>query len=188
MPEEIQTITVSSAQSRVRLDRFSPYFGNPERWGMSTPRPNRAFRHVYPFPEDSLARMAYYFEYDYADGRNPMDYVAPVLEAFQTWRDLQGTVTLRYWDRPDGVLILNDTRPCAAAFQRRLTGWARQVYLDCDTGRTLEKIVEMAEEVPDTFAPDAATIKQMLDEWIAARIMVLLDNRYLSLALRACSD
>lgn len=206
------------ATGRVRLDRFSPYFGNPQRWGMSNPRPNRAFRHVYPFADASLARIAYYFEYDYADGRNPMDYVAPVLEAFQTWRDLQGTVTLRYWDRPDGVLILNDTRPCATSFQRRLTGLARRVYLYCDTGRTLEKIVAMAgercqpgercqepfpqsrsrherrlsaETVPDTVRPpepaDAGAVKRMLDEWIAERIMVFSDNRYLSLALRADS-
>jgi radical SAM superfamily enzyme YgiQ (UPF0313 family) len=176
------------ATGRVRLDRFSPYFGDPERWGMANPRPNRAFRHVYPFPEESLARMAYYFEYDYADGRNPLDYVAPVLEAFRTWRDLQGTVTLRYWDRPDGVLILNDTRPCAAAFQRRLTGLARQVYLYCDTGRTLEKIVEMAAQSDEPGPTGAAAVRRMLDEWVAARIMALLDNRYLSLALRVRSD
>jgi ribosomal peptide maturation radical SAM protein 1 len=202
------------ATGRVRLDRFSPYFGNPQRWGMANPRPNRAFRHVYPFADESLARIAYYFEYDYADGRNPMDYVAPVLEAFQTWHDLQGTVTLRYWDRPDGVLILNDTRPGATMFQRRLTGLERQVYLHCDTGRTLENIVEtaarcqepfpphavspnqqraIAEKVPDTFPHsrgpvDTTAVQRMLDGWIADRIMVRLDNRYLSLALRAPSE
>jgi hypothetical protein len=202
------------AVGRVRLDRFSPYFADPEGWGMANPRPNRAFRYVYPFPQDVLARIAYYFEYDYADGRNPLDYVALVLESFETWRQLHGTVMLRLWDRPDGVLILNDTRPGATMFQRRLTGLERQVYLHCDTGRTLENIVEtaarcqepfpphavspnqqraIAEKVPDTFPHsrgpvDATAVQRMLDGWIADRIMVRLDNRYLSLALRAPSE
>jgi hypothetical protein len=203
------------AVGRVRLDRFSPYFADPTGWGMSNPRPHRAFGYVYPFPQDVLARMAYYFEYDYADGRNPMDYVAPVLKAFDRWRQLQGTVTLRWWDRSDGVLILNDTRPCATAFQRRLTGLERQIYLHCDTGRTLQNIVEIAarrewgtipsclgtlktcpsslvpseetltaEKVPDTLQ---RAVQRVLDQWIADRIMVQLDGRYLSLALRAPS-
>ncbi len=192
---------------RVRLDRFSPYFADPKGWGMVNPRPNRAFGYVYPFPQDVLARTAYYFEYDYADGRNPMDYVAPVLDAFDTWHQLQGTVTLRCWDRPDGVLILNDTRPCATTFQRRLIGLERQIYLYCDTGRTLQNIFETAAKyqesrlvptacaaertgltqgVPDAFGP--AGIRRMLEQWIADRIMVRLDDRYLSLALRAPSE
>jgi ribosomal peptide maturation radical SAM protein 1 len=175
------------AVGRVRLDRFSPYFADPEGWGMANPRPNRAFRYVYPFPQDVLARIAYYYEYDYADGRNPLDYVAPVLEAIDAWQQLHGTVTLRLWDRPDGVLILNDTRPCAAAFQRRLTGLERQIYLHCDTGRTLENLVGAATSSGTHEPVDAAAIQRMLDGWIAERIMVRLDNRYLSLALRAPS-
>jgi ribosomal peptide maturation radical SAM protein 1 len=169
------------AEGRVRLDRFSPYFADPAAWGMAHPRPNRAFAYVYPFPHQTLARMAYYYEYDYADGRDPLDYVAPVLEAFNTWHRLQGTVTLRAWDRPDGVLLLTDTRPCATSFQRRLTGLERQAYLYCDTGRTLENIVGMS-------PADTVGIRRMLDDWIAERLMVRLDNRYLSLALRARSD
>jgi ribosomal peptide maturation radical SAM protein 1 len=194
------------AVGRIRLDRFSPYFADPEGQGMANPRPNRAFGYVYPFPQDVLARMAYYFEYDYADGRNPMDYVAPVLESFETWRRLQGTVTLRWWDRPDGVLILSDTRPCATAFQRRLTGLERAIYLYCDTGRTLQSIFDrgrnpmplpepavsrkqepaMSQEAPGSLS--SAAIRQMLNQWIADRIMVRIDDRYLSLALRTRSD
>ncbi|MCX7424805.1 MAG: RiPP maturation radical SAM C-methyltransferase, partial [Planctomycetia bacterium] len=59
------------AVGRVRLDRFSPYFDDPIAHGMVNPRPHRAFAHVYPFGLDVLARLAYYHEYDYADGRNP---------------------------------------------------------------------------------------------------------------------
>ena len=176
------------AVGRVRLDRFAPYFDDPQAHGMRNPRPNRAFRYVYPFADDVLDRMAYYYEFNYADGRNPLDYAAPVLEAVERWQQLKGTVTLRYWDRPDGTLILHDTRPGAAELQRRLTGLERQIYLYCDTGRSLRKIVAFAASQSLGQPVDEAAIRRTLQQWLDARIMVFLDDRYLSLALRTESD
>jgi radical SAM superfamily enzyme YgiQ (UPF0313 family) len=166
------------AVGRVRLDRFSPYFEDPNRHGMKNPRPNRAFGYVYPFPEDSLARLAYYFEFEYADGRNVLDYAAPVLAAAETWQQLKGTVTLRQFDRGDGVLIDSDTRPCATAFQHRLTGLERAVVLECDAGQTLGKLAERTGTSP-------TQLRRALDRLLADRLMVCLDGRYLSLALWA---
>jgi len=175
------------AVGRVRMDRFAPYFENPANYGMVNPRPNAAFRYVYPFPDDVLGRMAYYYEYDYADGRNPLEYAAGVLEAVQRWQELKGTVTLRCWDRPDGVLILTDTRPDAAEFQRRLTGVERAVYLFCDTGRSLDKIGEHIAQSTDGQTAGESSIRKMLEGWIAERIMAFVSGRYVSLALRAPS-
>ncbi len=173
------------AVGRVRLDRFSPYFEDPQAYGMKDPRPSRAFGYVYPFSEDTLRRMAYYYEYDYADGRKVLDYVGPMLQAAKTWQQLNRTVTLRAFDRGDGVLILTDTRGDAAVFQQRLTGIQRAVYLFCDSGHTLRKIVEHVAGITEESPPDETTLRRMLDRWIDSRLMVHLDNRYLSLALRA---
>ena len=175
------------AVGRVRMDRFAPYFEDPYAYGIENARPNRAFQYVYPFPTEVLARMAYYYEYDYADGRNPLDYAAPALEAAESWQALKGTVALRYWDRPDGVLILNDTRPGAAAFQRRLVGIDREIYLYCDTGRSLPSVIQFVGQRSDGALPDESTVQPTLDAWVDERIMARLDNRYLSLALRAHS-
>lgn len=180
------------AWGRVRLDRFSPYFEDPLSHGMTNPRPNPAFHYVYPFSESVLRRLAYYYEYDYADGRNPHEYFEPVRREIERWHSLYGTVTLRQWDRPDGVLLLTDTRPGAAAFQRRLSGWQRQVYLFCDAGRTFRSIMEhLAASNPSTppeamsaNLPEPQTLQRLLDQWVAERIMAYLDDRYLSLALR----
>ena len=169
----------------VRLDRFSPYFQDPAANGMVGARPNRAFRYVYPFDEPVLARLAYYYEYEYADGRNPLDYAAPVVERVRRWQNLKGSATLRYYDRPDGALILTDTRPGAAALQRRLTGPQRVAYLYCDTGRSFGKIVGHLAEAAPGGATDESVIRGWLEEWVAARLMARLDDRYLSLALRA---
>jgi ribosomal peptide maturation radical SAM protein 1 len=106
---------------RVRSDRFSPYFMHPEKHGVTNLRPAAAFAHVFPFSQDALARLAYYFDFDYADGREVNDYVGPLLERVAVWRELAGNVTLRMVDRGDGVLLIHDTRPGAAAFQQRFT-------------------------------------------------------------------
>ncbi len=166
------------AVGRVRLDRFAPYFEDPSRYGIKNPRPHRAFGHVYPFSADSLARLAYYFEFDYADGRNVLDYAASVLAAAETWQQLKGTVTLRQFDRGDGVLIVTDTRPCATAFQHRLTGLERAVLLACDAGQTLGKLAERTQTSP-------TQVRHALDRLLADRLAVCLDGRYLSLALWA---
>ena len=166
------------AVGRVRLDRFSPYFDDPQGHGMADPRPHRAFPFVYPFSDDVLRRLAYYYEYDYADGRDPLDYARPALEAIRAWQDLDRSVTLRMWDRPDGVLILTDTRPCATRFQHRLTGWERAMYLDCDAGRSLDKLLQFASP-----SGHESAIRRTLDRWLDARIASRIDGRYLSLAL-----
>jgi ribosomal peptide maturation radical SAM protein 1 len=179
-----------AAAGRVRMDRFSPYFRNAAAYGMSHARPHRAFRYVYPFPPEALARLAYYYEYDYADGRDPLSYAAPALKALETWQQLQGTVTLRSWDRPDGVLILTDTRPDAAALQRFLSGTDRAVYLYCDSGRSWREIVEFARQsaAGGSQPLEETSLRQTLEQWLAQRLMVCLDDRYLSLAVRGIGD
>jgi ribosomal peptide maturation radical SAM protein 1 len=176
------------AAGRVRSDRFSPYFMHPEAYGLANLRPNAAFAYSFPFPAESLARLAYYFEYDYADGRRVEDYMGPLLERIATWRELTGSVMLRQFDRSDGVLLIHDTRPGAAAFQQRLTGLQRAVYLYCDTGRTLAKIVEHAARLSPESPPPEALLRRMLKNWVDERLMVHLDDRYLSLALRAPAE
>ena len=111
---------------RVRSDRFSPYFTHPEAFGIANLRPSAAFAHVFPFPPAALARLAYYFDFDYADGRRVEEYVGPLLERVAGLRELAGVVALSMSDRGDGVLLFHDTRPGAAVFQRRLSGLARE--------------------------------------------------------------
>ena len=175
---------------RVRVDRFSPYFENPAQHEIVNVRPGRAFGYVFPFSPDVLERLAYYFDYDYADGRDVLDYARPVIDAVALWRQLAGAVTLRYWDRPDGVLILTDTRPTSDDVatpgfqQRRMTGMERIVYLFCDSGRTPREVMDHLAQTLNATPPDGATIERMLDALVGERLMAHLDGRYLSLALR----
>ncbi|MHB1034244.1 MAG: RiPP maturation radical SAM C-methyltransferase [Pirellulales bacterium] len=171
------------AAGQVRLDRFSSYFESPEAFGLANVRPNAAYRHVYPASEDVLARLAYYHEFDYADGRRPADYMGPALAALAAWQDQAPRGSLRYLDRSDGVLVLNDSRPGAGVFQRRLTGPERAAYLVCDTARSFAQIVAYVRQACGEIPDLEARLARVLDDWLATRIIVRLDDRYLSLAL-----
>ena len=170
---------------RVRVNRFAPYFDHSERYGIVNVRPQQALRFVYPFSPDVLERLGYNFDFDFADGRDPLDYAKPLLDAAHQWQHLAGTVMLRYMDREDGVLLLTDTRPGAQAFQYRLTGIERVIYLFCDAGRTLHQVVEYLAKEFGGDVPDESTITRTLDHWVADRLMAHLDGHYLSLATRA---
>ena len=172
------------AVGRVRMDRFAPFFNDPQAWGMQNPRPCRAFQCVYPFEDDALSRLAYYFEYDYADGRDPLQYVGPALAEIEAWQQMAGTVTLRQFDRDDGLTLLTDTRPCAAAFQHRLTGWHRALYQFCDAGKSLKTVLARTSEWSMGESVEQSEVRQLLDQWLTDRLTVLIDDRYLSLALR----
>lgn len=71
---------------RVRLDRFSPLFAAGEAMGVSNARALDAYRYVYPFSPPDLMALAYYFDFDYADGRDPAGYLGPLEREVRRWR------------------------------------------------------------------------------------------------------
>jgi len=186
--EKLVHLAPPQADGRVRIDRFSPYFESPEAFGLSPPRPIRAYRHVFPFGDEDLASLAYYFACegpqsttgDIQPSGGPA-YVQPTLAALENWRGLAGTVTLRGHDHPEGLLVVFDTRPIARSFEYRLRGWARILYCYCDTARRLPQIVQRAQEEDDSV--DEPEIRRKLNEWIDASLMVCIEGAYLSLAL-----
>ncbi len=176
------------AVGRVRMDRFAPYFERPADFGLLNPRPHRAFGFVYPFDQRWLANLAYYYEFDFADGRDPWLYASPVVELVEHWQETAGNFTLNYYDRPDGVLILTDTRPTARQFQARMTGAERELYLFADTGRSFEELARRAKQCADESLADEGRLAAVLDQWTQARWTARLDDRWLSLAVRAAAD
>src|SRR5262249_51568635 len=71
-----------------RLDRFSPMYMHADAYGLSGIRPNFAYYYVYPMGRMDLERLAYHFEFDYADGRDPELYTVRVRRAVSQWSRL----------------------------------------------------------------------------------------------------
>ncbi len=95
----------------IRLDRFSPYWKSPESYGLENIKPYQSYSFAYPgIAADQRARMAYFFDYDHADGRTPRNYAAKALKAVDEWLIAsKRQATLEFRDLGGETAIL-DTR------------------------------------------------------------------------------
>jgi len=143
--EAIQFLDPPCACGPVRLDRFSPFHEDPASFGMVDVRPLAPYRYLYPFADDSLARIAYYFDFGYADGREPERYARPVIEYVQEWIAAGPRGAL--WVSPggeEGLTIVLD-RPDGSHETVGLSGWQADVYLACDRIRSRRRLAALAQ-------------------------------------------
>jgi ribosomal peptide maturation radical SAM protein 1 len=171
-----------AACAPIRLDRFSPMFMHPEEHGLAGVRPHCAYYYVFPLGRQDLGRLAYYFEFDYADGRDPRSYASRVEREIARWTSLshgppQRRPVLDLHRAEDGVIV-KDTRPCAVAPEHRIEGLEAELYLLCDDTRGLPGLLrELAGRA------DEAEVRDSLGRLLAAGLMAEMEGQYLSLAV-----
>ena len=169
---------------QVRLDRFSPYFEQPETYGMLNVRPAASYSYVYPFPAESLTRLAYYFDFDYADGRRPESYTSPFNKAIKDWYSQTNGRSL-FSLSTNGQLRLFDSRSIARKNEYVLRGMERAVYEFCDSGQTSASIVLHLQTLGEPYRSQAnpATVEALLESFVESRLMVRADDRFINLAI-----
>jgi ribosomal peptide maturation radical SAM protein 1 len=96
--------------ARFTLQRFTPYFNNAAGNGIDGVRALAEYRAVFPFEQDTLNRLAYHFEFAFADGRDE-ELTASVEELLQSavarWQDRYGCARLDLVDHAGGVMIVD---------------------------------------------------------------------------------
>jgi len=159
----------------VRIDRFSPYFNDPDSFGIRDVEPIMPYYLLYPFSKESVARIAYFFEYSYEQAPEIWDLKIALIERVETWKNAaeRGTLTQRIDE--DDTLILEDSRN-GRDETHRLDGLAKAAYLYCDENHTLKAISRQ-------LAVDEESIRTVLDPLVDQQLMLRQDSRYLSLAL-----
>ena len=170
----------------IRLDRFSPYFNDPESYGLRNLRPIRSYSYLYPFDEASLAQIAYYFDFDYEQEVDPRGFASEVIRFVDELHRNRSSGSLRGNVRPDGQLVLIDTRSQFGTQSYVLSGLERAAYEYCDQLRSLRSIVRYLRQRTETI--HETRVKEFLDSVIANRLMVTDGGHYLSLALEVRPD
>ena len=128
----------------IRLDRFSPYHEDPAGHGMTSVRAMAPYRYLHPWPADVLDEVAYYFDFDYADGRGADDHVRAVRTMVDAWQASGPTGELiQTVSDPDRVVLV-DTRG-GAVTRHELLGWEAAAYLACDRPRPAEELLGLPE-------------------------------------------
>jgi ribosomal peptide maturation radical SAM protein 1 len=165
----------------IRLDRFSPNYVNATSFGFRNVAPFPSYKYVYPLPEDAVANLAYFFTYDYQDGRDVPGYVAGVVAGVNLWRRESATSALLYLDARDCVFVF-DLRSGAPRAAHVLSDLRRTIFLACDEATSFSTICKAVEMVHGRNA--IVEIRPILDEFVAARLMVRENDRYLCLAVK----
>jgi ribosomal peptide maturation radical SAM protein 1 len=167
----------------IRLDRFSPLFVQGEALGLRRIRPTAAYYYCFPFGRRELARLAYFFDFDYADGRRPADYMKPLQRAVGDWwqarsRPPEKQPRLDAEWLAGGELRIEDTRSCAGETAPRFPSVPAKLYAACDSARSIPHLAR----VLDGGATETS-VRGMLDDFRRRKLMVEMDGHYLSLAV-----
>jgi ribosomal peptide maturation radical SAM protein 1 len=184
----------------LHYDRFSPCHQDPERFNL-TLEPSRFYAFVYPLAPDQLRDFAYYFDDISPTHQAAFQEKLPVFLRSQalitTWQNLF------YMSRTDIVrkevsdsrprldmqeqgdaLIITYTRPWAVAAEIILEGVARTIYIACDAALTADLLIA---HLQDTLNRDVSweDIQPIVEQLLAQKILLRLDDRFLSLAVPA---
>jgi ribosomal peptide maturation radical SAM protein 1 len=163
----------------IRLDRFSPNYDDARNRGFVDIQPFSMYQFVYPLLAESIANLAYFFEYKYFDGRDPESYVRPVIEQVEHWRQRNGDLIKRYGADPE--LMVEDTRTPECPQHYMFNGVQRELYDFCDEIQSRSGIAEFAA----SRGALAERVDAFLESAVSHRLMLREGNQYLSLAVNS---
>ena len=168
----------------IRMDRFSPYFESPDGFGFSNVRPIQTYSYLYPFEKESLMKVAYYFDFDYRLAVAPEAYATEVIKYAEAWRRQPERGLLCSIRRPDGGLLLRDTRAAATIPEVELSGLEQAAYEYCDQVRSNTSVLRYLTEAFPQIQISSQAVQGFLDSLVANRLMVTDGRNYLSLAVQ----
>jgi ribosomal peptide maturation radical SAM protein 1 len=172
------------SSDRIWLERFSPYYADRDTFPIREVQPEASYRHVYP-EHVALDQIAYFFDY-HMDGTADPEVHRSTQELVARWYESWHSAarhTLTYRRTFDGLLIDYNWGP-----QRRGTysvfGPLADMYEYCgETMRTALQVAEYLRGAAGKYDFTAETVRDALDEYCRANLMLSEDGKYLALAL-----
>jgi ribosomal peptide maturation radical SAM protein 1 len=172
-----------SGLSILRLDRFSPYFYEPESYGIINVRPGIAYNYVYPFKDEDLKKIAYHFEFDYEDAQNPLDYVQNARLEIEEWKKLWKMKNKPYLKmlKFGMSIMIRDSRPCSVQNFQVLSGEMAKIYDICESVHSFNVLFSKIRNFyPFITKDDLITfLSKLLDK----KLIIKDQEKYLSLAV-----
>jgi ribosomal peptide maturation radical SAM protein 1 len=165
----------------IRLDRFSPLYVRADEFGLRRVRPTRSYYYVFPLGRRELARLAYFFDFDYADGRNPEQYTQNTGREVVQWQNARHGGNRPRLDanvQEDGSVVLDDTRACSTAPRHVLRDSDADVYLACDAAQTVSGLTGRLSAVCS-----AADVERSLAQLVDARLVLARGDHRLAVGV-----
>ena len=174
-------LTPSEGIGKLLVDRFSPYFLEPIKYGLINLRPYSIYQFVYPFNHEDLQKIAYHFDFDYMEKKS-QSYIDNVAKQIIIWQNLWRKDELPVLNMMivNNITVILDTRPCAFQKFQFFTDIESTVYFICESIHSLQNILIKAKE--KYFSLKESELKQILESFIVKKLMLEDNGKYLSLA------
>jgi ribosomal peptide maturation radical SAM protein 1 len=129
----------------IEFHRFSPYHNDPKKFGLSL-RPHEKYFFIYPFAEDTVARLAYVFEPKATAPGAPV-VLRKVQDAVKRWRQTfdEATCSLT-WETEGSDILITDRRPGFAPCDYRLQNHAVVAFQTLDQPRGTAALTTVNDE------------------------------------------
>lgn len=160
------------AAEPVEMHRFSPLYNERESLGLKNVRPNYSYHGMYKVPSGRMLRLSYFFEFDFEKNHSSAD----LKNAVKEWQTQVGESKLFYIESGENIYIY-DSRPVAIQKNYAFEGLKKLIYLACDGGATFHGLLH-------SVGIGAEELHLILEGFCSAKLMLYVDNRYLSLAVK----
>ena len=172
--------------SRVSIVRFSPYFRDPDSFGLTLLGPSPLFR--VPFEgvsETDLFDLGFAFDYRHTDERyNEASYVGECRELVDAWRQtFLASYRELFYTQESGTIEITDRREATHDMVRALSPLHSALYLACEDGATASVAWNRLSEA-ERGAATIADAASFLETMVAQHLAFKERDIYLSLALK----
>ena len=170
---------------RFWLERFSPYFMRPERYGLRITGPGLAYAYVYDPAVVDLKRIAYDFEYELDWRVDPGTY-EELTRLVQEWRRRYASADkpFLYYAKAMRYITIYDGRSNGAPTRERYDGVAAFIIEFCnELPKSMDQIRSGLESPTRRLSGEASSLQQVLDELVSKRILYADNGKYFTLAL-----
>lgn len=170
-----------SGAGAFQLHRFSPYFNEPDRFGIQGNRAHSLFHHVFPVDQEVLDDLVYIHEYDLDAPIAGKDLVTRLEQAIADWKQAYARgarLSLLVEDGGEGVV--EDHRDPASPRTVRLSPEQVALYQALERPQREDRLVkQLAEHHP------GLTVKRIADTveaWVREGFVVRDGKRVMALA------
>ena len=173
----------------VKLQRFSVFFNHRQDWGIKDVVAAKLYAFLYPFEQQDLDEIAYYFNCDF-DGKSEIfAYTELLRREVKTWQDV--------WKDPEPPLLafrredengsgeritMYDSRSCTTDPELQLNEEMSAIYLSCDKQQHFKSLTGSLRKKMGKRYPGDVPLKKRLDDLVERRLMLHENGLYLSLA------
>jgi ribosomal peptide maturation radical SAM protein 1 len=173
------------ASGPIQLQRFSPYWRDPGGHGVRNLRHHWAFDFAYAaLPPEERSRLAYFFEFDYGDGRVPSRYVDDVVEQVAHWQAASARRATLEAHASDGNDYVIDSRLDTEGRRWQLTSGMRRVLDVLDAVRSRDAaLVALNSDSAGCESLSHTDLERLLQVALERGWVIEEDGRFLSLVL-----